>query len=245
MLSVNVDPGLITAQVQGTRRVPYDLQIAIRPLSAAQWERVFDALTEQALFSAQLLAGEMPYEIEEAFAATGVSLFPARIEIEMQCSCPDWVVPCKHLAAVYYLLGEEFDRDPFLLFKVRGRGREQVMDALRARRAAGTEPGDQGGLLEEQAEEQATPLERDLTNYWQQGEGIGDFQGHGCPSARRNGPPQADGSTALHEPPAGLYRYPIAGLWCRHPTSVGVRLRQRGGRAPFAKSPVLRDAGDP
>jgi uncharacterized Zn finger protein len=118
----------------------------------------------------------MPYEVEEAFGVAGLSLFPTRHEIEMRCSCPDWAVPCKHVAAVYYLLGEEFDRDPFLLFELRGREREQVMDALRARRAAGTEPDNHEILPETRAEEQATPLEEDLTNYWQRGEGIGEFQ---------------------------------------------------------------------
>jgi uncharacterized Zn finger protein len=176
VLSISVEPGLITAQVQGTRRTPYDVQIAIKPLSATQWERVFDALTEQALFSAQLLAGEMPSEVEDAFDVAGQSLFPTRHEIEMHCSCPDWVVPCKHVAAVYYLLGEEFDRDPFLLFRLRGREREQVMDALRARRAAGTGADDLEVLPETRAEEQAPPLQQDLTNFWQRGEGIGEFQ---------------------------------------------------------------------
>src|SRR6266404_4194850 len=68
-----------------------------------------------------LLGGEMPHEIEDVFRSAGVSLFPEkRNDLTTECSCPDPVNPCKHIAAVYYLLGEEFDRDPFLIFQLRG-----------------------------------------------------------------------------------------------------------------------------
>ena len=87
----------------------------------------------QALFAAQLLAGEMPQDIEEAFAAAGVSLFPDRRgDLDTDCSCPDWANPCKHVAATHYILGEQFDEDPFLLFRLRGRTQEQILAALRA-----------------------------------------------------------------------------------------------------------------
>ena len=83
---------------------------------------------------------------EEAFRAAGLSLFPRTgWDLRTNCSCPDWSNPCKHIAAVYYLLGEEFDRDPFLLFKLRGRTREQVIAALRTRRAAANDL-DAGGV---------------------------------------------------------------------------------------------------
>ena len=42
----------------------------------------------------------------------------------MRCSCPDSEVPCKHLAATFYLLAEAFDEDPFLILRWRGRDRE-------------------------------------------------------------------------------------------------------------------------
>ena len=63
----------------------------------------------------------MPREIEQAFRREGLSLFPTKLsDLKTSCTCPDWSNPCKHIAAVYYLLGEEFDRDPFLIFKMRG-----------------------------------------------------------------------------------------------------------------------------
>ncbi len=75
----------------------------------------------------------MPQEIEEAFRNAKLSLFPERLrDLETKCSCPDWSNPCKHIAAVYYLLGEEFDRDPFLIFKLRGVTREEFTRLLGA-----------------------------------------------------------------------------------------------------------------
>ncbi len=166
VLNIDVHPGRVTARVQGSRRKPYSVRIKITPLSDDEWHQAIDAMAGQALFAAQLLAGEMPPEIEQAFQAAGVSLFPTSDDIAMSCSCPDWAVPCKHIAAVYYLLGEEFDRDPFLLFTLRGRTREQVMEALRARRAASAPPAEEAAL-EEAPEPQAEPLEADLSRFWE------------------------------------------------------------------------------
>src|SRR5919199_1540362 len=139
VVSIEIETGRVKARVQGSRATPYKVTITITPLSDAQWERAVDGMAEQAIFAAKLLVGEMPQEIEEAFKAAGVPLFPQRAgDIAMECSCPDYAVPCKHIAAVYYLLGERFDDDPFLLFYLRGRSRDQIIDALRARRAAAT-----------------------------------------------------------------------------------------------------------
>jgi len=175
VLDIEVHPGRVIAHVQGSRREPYSVRIEITPLSDDQWERAIDAMAQQALFAAQLLAGEMPPEIEQAFHAAGVSLFPTGQDIEMSCSCPDWAVPCKHIAAVYYLLGEEFDRDPFLMFKLRGRTREQVMAALRARRATGAPPVEEI-VQEEEPEPQVEPLEAGLPRFWEPWESLGDFR---------------------------------------------------------------------
>jgi uncharacterized Zn finger protein len=93
---------------------------------------VQDRLASQALFRAKLLAGEMPREIEEVFAECGTPLFPrSPADLDMHCSCPDWEVPCKHLAAVCYVLAEEFDRDPFGMLAWRGKARGELLAALR------------------------------------------------------------------------------------------------------------------
>ena len=140
VVEMDVGAGEVSARVQGSRRRPYRVSIRLHPLSDPQWDRVFDALAEQAIFSAHLLNGEMPQDIEQVFDRVQVPLFPASGgDLETDCSCPDWANPCKHIAAVYYLLGERFDEDPFLLFALRGKTKEEVAAALRVRRAAGAE----------------------------------------------------------------------------------------------------------
>jgi uncharacterized Zn finger protein len=138
VLSMAVSRGQVTARVQGSRPKPYDVTITVPPLSDEQWARVTAAMGEQAIFAARLLAGEMPQEIEQAFATAQVPLFPRSArDLVTHCSCPDPANPCKHIAAVYYLLGERFDSDPFLLFELRGRDKDQIGAALRELRAAG------------------------------------------------------------------------------------------------------------
>jgi uncharacterized Zn finger protein len=156
----------IAARVQGSRKTPYKINIQVTPLTDVQWDKVIDALSEQALFTAQLLAGEMPQEIEQAFSAAGVSLFPAkRGDLKTDCSCPDYANPCKHIAATHYILGERFDEDPFLLFRLRGRTQEQILQALRQRRA-----GQMEMIAEESPEpETAIPLEDSLEHFWDLG----------------------------------------------------------------------------
>ncbi|HEY7265120.1 MAG TPA: SWIM zinc finger family protein, partial [Trebonia sp.] len=124
--------GKVTARVQGSRPHPYAVSIKVLPLTSAQWREVERRLASQALFRAKLLAGEMPAEIEEVFAACGTPLFPrSAADLDMHCSCPDWGVPCKHLAAVCYVLAEAFDDDPFQMLAWRGRGRDALLAALR------------------------------------------------------------------------------------------------------------------
>jgi len=131
VLSVDIQPGTVRAGVQGSRKTPYDVEIKVTPLGQEEWGKVAEALSQQAIFVARLLAGEMPDEIEEVFQQAGLSLFPGRSsDLRTNCSCPDWSNPCKHIAAVYYLLGEEFDRDPFLIFRLRGLERSDLMAML-------------------------------------------------------------------------------------------------------------------
>jgi uncharacterized Zn finger protein len=136
VVDYNVSPGVVTAKVQGTRAKPYKVRIEIRALSDRQWDKVIESMASQAIFAAKLLAGEMPQNIEDAFTSAKVSLFPKTIkDINMNCSCPDWAEPCKHIAAVYYLLAEEFDRDPFMIFHLRGKTKDEVIHALRKKRS--------------------------------------------------------------------------------------------------------------
>ena len=114
--------------MQGSRRRPYDVSIEVRTIALPDWERIRAAMAEQPIIAASLLSGRMPDNIEDTFRSVGLSMFPDRHEdLETDCSCPDWSNPCKHIAAVYLLLGEEFDRDPFLIFRMRGMDREDLL----------------------------------------------------------------------------------------------------------------------
>ena len=136
VLEFTLAAGKVTARVQGSRPQPYQVSITVRPLTAVQWRAVESRLAGQALFRARLLAGEMPAEIEEVFAACGTPLFPeSSRDLTMSCSCPDWGIPCKHLAAVCYVLAEAFDADPFAMLAWRGLGRDDLLAALRGKGA--------------------------------------------------------------------------------------------------------------
>lgn len=139
VLSLSVAPGVVTTSVQGSRKTPYKVSIVLPTFSELVWAKVEVCLAEQAIHSARLLAGEMPPDLEEVFSAAGAPLFPRRAqELAQSCSCPDWEVPCKHLAATFYLLAEHFDEDPFAILLWRGRPREALLDRLRELR--GSEP---------------------------------------------------------------------------------------------------------
>jgi len=129
--SIKIDTGLVRAKVQGSNPKPYSVTIKIRTLTGSEWELLAEKLALKPIFAAKLLAGEMPEDIDSAFKEIGLSLFPETLDdLETDCSCPDWSNPCKHIAAVYYLIGEEFDRDPFLIFKLRGVDMDDFMSIL-------------------------------------------------------------------------------------------------------------------
>ena len=128
VVSIDVGSGEVAASVQGSRKRPYRVSIAVATLQGPDLHRLQAALVERPVFAASLLAGRMPENIEDAFADVGLSLFPSRMsDLETDCSCPDYANPCKHIAAVYLLLGEEFDRDPFLIFRMRGIERDELL----------------------------------------------------------------------------------------------------------------------
>ena len=131
VLDLEIAPGLVTASVQGSRARPYRVTIRVATLGKPAWGKIATHIAGEARFAATLLAGEMPADIEEAFVAVGASLFPTSLrELHTDCSCPDWANPCKHVAATYYLIGEEFDRDPFLLFTLRGSTKTEILSEL-------------------------------------------------------------------------------------------------------------------
>ena len=179
VLGIDFQGSKVSAKVQGTAPEPYKVALSLDPFSDEQWSYIVESMAERAIFSAKLLAGEMPQNIEDVFTANGLSLFPFnKFDIHSRCSCPDPANPCKHIGAVYYLLGDRFSEDPFVLFQLRGRTKEQIIEALRQIRGMGSEPlsssDPQGGALSNaqgmavETEVQtirATPLK--LDRFWQ------------------------------------------------------------------------------
>lgn len=177
VLSLTVAPGEVTASVQGSREQPYEVAIGLVRFSAAVWARVEESLAGQAIYSARLLAGDVPPDLEELFAGLGAPLFPRAVsDLRMHCSCPDQAVPCKHLAATFYLLAEEFDEDPFQILHWRGRSRDDLLSRLRLLRGGGVEgtsrserarrPPAPVGAAAALTEVAGTPLEEAVDRFW-------------------------------------------------------------------------------
>lgn len=161
VLSMEMGHGLTFAHVQGSYGYAYRTAVELKIFSDREWQQALAALAEQAIYAAKLLAGEMPADIEAVFQGVGLSLFPRSLkDILFECSCPDWGDPCKHSAAVYYLLAEQLDADPFTLFHLRGRTREQVLAALRSFRSTAVN----GEALPVTPD--VPPLDADLSTFW-------------------------------------------------------------------------------
>jgi uncharacterized Zn finger protein len=149
ILSIKFQGPQVLAKVQGTEPEPYQVSLSLAPFSNEQWGHVIETMSGRAIFAAKLLAGEMPQNIEEVFTANGLSLFPFTLsEVRSRCSCPDKANPCKHIGAIYYQLGDRFSEDPFVLFQLRGRTKDQILTSLRELRSRAA--GEQGSRAAEE-----------------------------------------------------------------------------------------------
>ncbi|MEO8697523.1 MAG: SWIM zinc finger family protein [Acidimicrobiales bacterium] len=138
VMSLDVQTGLLVAQVQGSRRTPYVVTIRASTPTPTQWRKIDEVLRSRVKFAAKLLAGEVPAELEAVFGTAKAQLLPSTwAELDANCNCPDWENPCKHIAAVLYVFADRLDGDPWLLLAWRGRSRDQILEPLRAR-ASGT-----------------------------------------------------------------------------------------------------------
>jgi uncharacterized Zn finger protein len=145
VVSVEIENGRALATVQGSRGTPYSVAIALRPLTDAAWKKVARELRRRPILTAMLASGALHPQVEDVFESAGLSLFPTGFgELSTKCSCPDWSNPCKHVAAVFYLMAEELDRDGMLLLRLRGIERDHIAQIVRpragARPAASTRP---------------------------------------------------------------------------------------------------------
>ena len=166
VLTIEFCGAKVLAKVQGSESEPYKVTLSIDSFSEKEWNYVLETMSQRAIFAAKLLGGEMPQNIEEVFTVNGLSLFPFTLsDVHSRCSCPDKANPCKHIAAVYYQLGDRFSEDPFVLFQLRGRTKEQIITDLRQLRGAKAEtppPLEDAGKSTTQ-----TPYSFNLPNYWE------------------------------------------------------------------------------
>ena len=140
ILSIEFQGAKVTAKVQGSEAQPYTVSLYLDSFTDEEWGYVIETMSQRAIIPAKLLAGEMPQNIEEVFTANGLSLFPFTLsDVRSKCTCPDKANPCKHIAAIYYQLGDRFSEDPFVLFQLRGRSKEKIISNLRQLRGASAE----------------------------------------------------------------------------------------------------------
>ena len=139
-------PGEARAQVQGRRMSPYDVRVRVRRFTDDEWDQVLDAICAQLGRAAAMLDGELPPQVAGDVASAGLDLLPGAGEVGPRCTCPDDADPCKHSAAVCYLVADALDAVPFTVLLLRGRTRDEVLAGLRARRrrVAAARPGTPG-----------------------------------------------------------------------------------------------------
>lgn len=119
VIDLKIGKGKLSARVQGSRKTPYKLEIRISPLSEERCQEIIAACGRKVENLEKLLAGDFPEELKELFTQKN-GLFPAPKEISFSCSCPDWALMCKHVAAALYGVGARLDEDPSLFFTLRG-----------------------------------------------------------------------------------------------------------------------------
>jgi uncharacterized Zn finger protein len=148
VLSMSLSTSVVVGQVQGGIETTYRTRIGVKALSAREWALVETALAASSLYTAKLLAGELPADIEKVFAGLDLQLFPGTLrELSMDCTCPNWEMPCRHLAAVCSVLADSFDTDPFQILAWRGRTRTELLARIRSLRKE-EEPADGPALAD-------------------------------------------------------------------------------------------------
>lgn len=127
VIDLKVEKGKILARVQGTRKTPYKIEIAISPLSEERCQAIISQCGRKIENMEALIQGTIPDDLKELFQGEG-GLFPTPREISFHCSCPDWALMCKHVAAVMYGIGAKVDENPFFFFQLRGIDVERFID---------------------------------------------------------------------------------------------------------------------
>ncbi len=119
VIDLKIQKGKILARVQGRRKTPYKVEIHISPLSEERCQELIEQCGQKVQNLEQLMQGNVPEDMKEILQGEN-GLFPTPKEISFQCSCPDWALMCKHVAATLYGVGARLDQQPMLFFELRG-----------------------------------------------------------------------------------------------------------------------------
>jgi uncharacterized Zn finger protein len=155
--AIRFDGRTVAARVQAPHEPPYIVRISFDPFSREQWECLLAEVRDRNALASSISSGDLPLELRSAFARAKLRFMPERyVDLHLECACPDWLKPCKHLVAVWMKFARDFDRDPFLVFELRGLKRDELIALLRSRQPA---PVPVPGLVvEEEFPEIAIPL---------------------------------------------------------------------------------------
>lgn len=127
VIDLQIRKGKVAARVQGRRKTPYKVDIRISPLSEERCQYAISQCEKKIENIELLIQGKFPEELKELFTGSD-GLFPSPKEISFGCSCPDWALMCKHVAAVLYGIGARFDENPLLFFELRGIDVDKFID---------------------------------------------------------------------------------------------------------------------
>ncbi len=160
---IQIDGNRITAKVQGSRRRPYNISVSVNKFTPTEKAKIVQLVTENPIHLSKLLNRELPSQLDKACQRVGINIFPKSWkDMNGQCSCPDWAVPCKHLASVLYLIANEIDKNPFLVFELHG------FDLFKGLEGVGYTIGEQKDIAVLRVSELQTTYKFDDTTFeWQ------------------------------------------------------------------------------
>ncbi|MGH9625729.1 MAG: hypothetical protein ACRD6B_18155 [Bryobacteraceae bacterium] len=135
--ALRFDGHIIAARVEAPDEPPYNVRIFFDPFSRGQWESLLAQVRDRAALASSMVSGNLPLEMQTAFSKAKLRFMPERYaDLHLECACPDWLKPCKHQIAVWLKFAREFDRQPFLLFELRGLKRPEFLTLLQSRQSA-------------------------------------------------------------------------------------------------------------
>ena len=138
---VRFDGRSVTGVAQGSGEPGYTVRITFEPFSRQQWDQLFAQVRNQRVLASALESGDLPLEMQTAFSKARLLFMPERyVDLHLDCACPDWFKPCRHIVAVWLKFARDFDRDPLLVFHLRGMKRDELFHLLRGRDTDVAEP---------------------------------------------------------------------------------------------------------